>query len=517
MTTTEWFETHGPGRDNRPLLRALRREGVIHDPAVPRDLARLRGDCRRIAACMDDDGETPPMLWSGIPYPTFFRPPTCDYFLVVSVGGTKTEFALLRLKDGELRGLDLASGQEIADADEIIRSKNETRLETPRYSSEVPTGHDMIRVIIGHLARYLAPQVEGALSQCRGMLLSWGFAHRNIRTTPRLAGGLGGIVTKMTKDQAPFNSDLRGKNVGELFRTEMEREIGWSCPVAVANDTIMALYYFLGPSWRRFHRAGLFINGTGTNFALAEPYAVRPEGYISREGEEYQPARVTGERPIRAGEVGREFFVNYETGSIELGATRTRFDLATDYQIERNALAGGNAFSQAFREITRALLTESLYGRLRRAWEEAGGDSRAGPGAPEVGRLSAGGGSPVEVGEVFGGVRVGEDEARDLRDVARAIVNRSAVHAALVLNSVTLRNGFGRGGSDGSPDLLGMEGSLWKIPGYARLVEGWWRALQVGDGLEVELHAEPSYNASLPGPLYLAAMQPDDEEMDERV
>ena len=89
--------------------------------------------------------------------------------------------------------------------------------------------------------------------------------------------------------------------------------------------------------------------------------------------------------------------------------------------------------------------------------------------------------------------------------IARAIVARSALHAALVLAAVTERTGFGLG-AEGHPDLLGMEGSVWKSPQYPELVRSYWQTLLGERGLSVDLAAEPSYNASLSGPLYMAAI-----------
>jgi hypothetical protein len=107
MRSTEWFDELGLGRNDSSLLSALRKERVVFDPAKDSDLTRLRADGLRIARDMNDAGRPPPMLWSGIPLPYTFGEPSCDYQLVISVGGTKTEFALLRLEDGVLWGLDL--------------------------------------------------------------------------------------------------------------------------------------------------------------------------------------------------------------------------------------------------------------------------------------------------------------------------------------------------------------------------------------------------------------------------
>ena len=95
------------------LMEALRRDRVVFDPGDSEALATLRADAERIASRMDAGGECPPMLWSGIPLPGPLREPTCDYQLVLSIGGTKTEFALLRLERGQLLGFDLDSGVEV--------------------------------------------------------------------------------------------------------------------------------------------------------------------------------------------------------------------------------------------------------------------------------------------------------------------------------------------------------------------------------------------------------------------
>jgi hexokinase len=107
--------------------------------------------------------------------------------------------------------------------------------------------------------------------------------------------------------------------------------------------------------------------------------------------------------------------------------------------------------------------------------------------------------------EILRGLEGAEAQAAQLQVLARAIIARSALHAAMVLAAVTHRTGFGKG-AGGFPDLLGMEGSVWKTLGYQELVKSSWQDLVGGDRLMVDLAAEPSYNASLSGPLYLAAI-----------
>lgn len=511
MVLPDWFDDLDRGvtgsGDNARLFAALHEERVIFDPADDDAIGSLRDDTARIAHGMDSPQHPPPMLWSGIPMPGPTDDMSCDYHLVISVGGTKTEFALLRMERGTLRGLDLATGREVSSPDDIEQVKNDVKMTTPVHGTACPTGREMIRQTVEHMSRHLERYRGTVLESCGGVLLSWGFAHRIVRTGAELVGGLSGIVTEMTKEQAKFTADLRGLDIGELFRREFESQLDWSPPVAVANDTVMALYYFLGPRWRPQHHAiGLFINGTGTNFAMAEPYVVRSEGYLSGPGEEYQPERLGARRELLEGETATPFFVNYEAGSIELIGTRTRFDTVDEYPIELNALAGGNAYAQQFRGFTRELVSTALHDRAREGWARAtGGDSAVNPGAPAIGKLSASDGSVKAVSTILGSIELDPAAASSLRLIARAVVNRSALHAALILGAATERTGFGLGG-DGKPDLVGMEGSVWKIERYRDLVKAWWQRLLGDRSLNLNFAAEPSYNASLPGPLYLAAL-----------
>ncbi|MGQ9589976.1 MAG: hypothetical protein ACUVYA_06745 [Planctomycetota bacterium] len=477
--------------------KRLRAERIVWDPGSAEDLRILRDDVARVADDMDDPGRPPPMFWSGIPWPEPGPEPSCDYQLVVSLGGTKTDFALLRLEAGRVLGLDVLSGREVEGPEEIDRVKSATQMPTPAYGPHTPTGQAMVRRIVENLAPHVESRRE-AFERCEAIYLSWGFPHKVIRTGEKIAGGLSARVTKMTKDQAGFTESLLGCEIGGLFAGELERRTGWSRPVAVANDTVMALHYFLAPSRRKGHAsAGLFIVGTGTNFSAAEPYAIRPEGYVSRPGEDYVPERITAKRPLRKGETEARFFVNYEAGSTELVATKTRFDVEVDYPIERNALAGGNAFSQQLRSYVETFVSKSAYEKLLENWRRASGDPESLPAGPAVSRLVAG-----DAAQLLDGL-ASEEEA--IGAVAQAIAERSALHAAIVLAAVTLRTGFGRG--DGKrTDLLGMEGSVWKTPGYPERVRAWWTLLSGGRPLAVEFAAEPSYNASLPGPLYLAAI-----------
>ncbi len=390
---SNWFDPEGSGGlsgEHESLLRRLREVGIIRDVSGGRDREALRADVERIASDMDDPARPPPMFWSGIPLPPAGPEPSCDYQLVISVGGTKTDFALLRLERGQPICLDTLSGRETGDAEEIDRIKDATQMATPRHGPEVPTGALMISQIVRHLAQHLARHPE-ALERCEAILLSWGFAHRVIRTGERLAGGLSARVTIMTKAQAGFTTDLSGKDVGLLFDHELRAQLAWSRPIAVANDTVMALHYFLSPSRRAGHaRVGLFINGTGSNFSAAEPFGVRQQGFISSGGEDYAPERITGKRPLAPGELERLFFVNYEAGSTELAATRTRFDTETEYPIERNALGAGNAFGQGLRTLVREFIGEAVYAKLEEVQRRTSGGRVGIPGGPWSRRWPAG-------------------------------------------------------------------------------------------------------------------------------
>jgi len=496
-----WFQVESLSKPAAELYRELRAEHIIWETTSAQDLDVLRRDVARIAGDMDDPGRPPAMFWSGIPWPAPGPEPSCDYNLIVSLGGSKTDFALLRLERGQVIGLDVRSGEEVSDPEKIDQAKTATQMDTPVHGPATPTGQDMVAQIARHLAGHLGRH-RRALERCEAILLSWGFPHSVVRTGPRVAGGLSAISTKMTKGQAKFTRDLLGKNIGELFAGALEAQLGWSRPIAVANDTVMALHWFLAPARRAGHaRVGLFINGTGTNFSAAEAYAVRPEGFIARPGEEYAPERITRKRPLRPGEHEEVFFVNYEAGSTDLVGTRTRFDTDPEYPIERNALAGGNAFSQQLEALTTEFVSKQAYETLRANWRAIAKQPDAVPGGPTVSALIGG----RRDAECLRGLEAGGEAAAKLRLIARAILARSAIHMALVLAAVTYRTGFGKG-KDGLPDLLGMEGSVWKSPSYPDMVRDYWQTLVGNEKLAVDFAHEPYYNASLPGPLYLAAI-----------
>ncbi|MBI4601716.1 MAG: hypothetical protein HY721_07130 [Planctomycetes bacterium] len=477
------------------------------DAADPSVLGVLRRDAERIAGLMEGTGGRPPMHWTGIPSPPRPAAASTGYCLVISVGGTKTEHALMRLEGGVVR-IVAPDGGEVSGA-EAAGAKGALSFPTPTQADTLD-GLEMIERIAERIAAYLRPHRK-LLEGCSSTLLSWGFAHKVVRTGPHVLGGVTALTTVMTKEQAAFTRDLAGKDLGALFRAAFERRLGWSSPVTAANDGIMALHYFLtAENMASSARFGLFINGTGTNFAAAEPYAVRPEGVLSRAGEAYQPERITSSRPLHPGERRDLYFVNYETGSIDLGVTRTPFDVDCEYPIEGNALSGGRAFEQSFREVVRGRVSPRVHDALAERFRPPpGGAPGAPPRGPEVSRIAAEGPSAVDA--VFPGHGIAAADRERVCLVCRAIVARSALHVALLLSAVTLRSGYGLGDGDGDeapgrPDLLAMEGSVWRTPGYPDLVREGWQAIVGPRPLRVRFEHEPGFDASLPGPLYLAAV-----------
>jgi len=499
MKATDWFTPYEATEAARKLTARARDEGLFYDVRSDSDLTKLRDEVRRLAGDMDNPEVDPPMLWSGIPVPPVSGSLTCDFHLVISIGGTNTVFGLYRLEDGVLLGLDLETGNEVRDVDALKRVRQAGTMPTPAFSDEVPTGREMMRRIVERFAELLGERSESILERCEGVLLSWGFAHRIVRTAPDLVGGLSGRAMPMTKKQQGFDVDLLGQDIDQFFLEALESRLGWKGPLAVANDTVMALHYFLTEEWRsQTYRQGLFINGTGSNFSMAEPYAVSERGCIADESDENRPDRLTPDRALGSGETAVEFFVNYETGSTRMGLTETRFDDERAYPYERNTIAGGRAFPKQFRAFTEAFQSPELFERLRAA---LGHD----PSAREVGYVCGTDGSSAAVAKVFPGVSLSNDEAQAVWFIARLVAQRSAQHLGQLLAAVSLRTGFGRGGN-GLPDLVAMEGSVWRVPFYPELVEDWWAALAGDPGIHVVFAHEPVYNASLPGPLYLAAL-----------
>ena len=488
------------------LCGELQEERVLFDLADPVVLEALRADAMRIAALMDDPAEEPPMLWSGVPWPRGEGPLRSDYCLSISVGGSKMVSLLLRVESGEVVGLGPA-GEELRGEDLERFAKANTRA-TPN-SGDTADGFAMIEKIVQAVCDQFKDNLQ-ALAGCANILLSWGFAGASERTDESLLGGLTARTTLMTKEQGAFTAELKGRDLCGLFASAFEKFLGWSRPVTVANDGIMALHYFLAPRRRRnYSQVGLFINGTGCNFALAEPYAVRPEGIVSAEGERYEPVHLKGNDEPGAGQTRTNYFINYEIGSIALEATKSRFDIMESYPIQTNALSGGNAFRQQFQGLGREYLGDDLFGRLLASYSGCGGEEC--PEGPQVSALAslAPGSSAVSAAlqELFPGVEMTANEMERLLFICRVIVGRSALHAALLLAAVSFRVGFGFGDPEsGRKDLLGIEGSIWSIEGYPEQVLSYWSLLCGERKLNVELASAPGFNASLRGPAFFAAI-----------
>jgi hypothetical protein len=498
ISRMQFLLTEGLSPPTRELYRRLLGELVLFDLEDPAAVETLRGDVERIARDMDRADRPPPMLWSGIPWPQAEVGLSGDYCLTISIGGTKTEFFLLRLEEGRVVGVD-EKGREVGGA-ALMERREAFSLPTPT-APEVASGLEMVERVVRQISGHLAPH-RSLLDRCEHILLSWGFPSKTVRNGSRVLGGVTAISTLMTKEQACFTPDLKGKDIGRLFANAFRRELDWSRAVTVANDSVMALHYFLAPERRRRHQQiGLFINGTGSNFCLAERYAVRRAGVVSAAGESYEPERITALRPLGDGEVEERYLVNYESGSTDLQATRTRHDVVEEYPMEMNALAGGNAFEQQLRGLVGAHLGPGVHERLLRSWVDGGGRLAG----PEVSRVAAG--SPADVARLFPGADLGSAEREAVWLIARAIVLRSALHAALVLAAVTRRTGFGLGDAESDrTDLLGMEGSVWKSPRYPELVRECWGALVRPETLRLSFDSEPDHNASLAGPVYMTVL-----------
>ena len=489
------------------LWRELQRERILFDSEDPATLQVLRRDAERIAASMDSSSEEPPMLWSGVPWPRGEKPLRSDYCLSISVGGSKTVALLLRIDDGDVIGL--APGGEEVRGDELESLARNSTTATPT-TSDTADGFAMIEKIVRGVCDRLGDNLQ-ELEDCANIVLSWGFAAASERTHEDLLGGLTVRTTLMTKMQGAFTADLQGRDLCALFAEAFEKVLGWSRPVTVANDGIMALHYFLAPRRRRkYSQIGLFINGTGCNFALAEPYAVRPGGIVSSEGERYEPQHLVGGLRPAPGDQLVNYFINYEIGSIKLETTKSRFDTSESYQIQTNALSGGNAFRQQFQGLGSEYLGADLFQRLLEAYRcgPGGGDC---PDGPQISALAG-----FEVGSrealarlafFFPEVEFAAEDAEKLLFICRAIVDRSALHAALLLAAVSFRVGFGLGSEEeGLQDLLGIEGSIWSIEGYPERVLSYWEALCGERELNVKMACEPGFNASLHGPAFFAAI-----------
>ena len=168
----------------------------------------------------------------------------------------------------------------------------------------------------------------------------------------------------------------------------------------------------------------------------------------------------------------------------------------------------GNAFGQQFGGLGKEFLGQELFHRLLAGYRESGFTGEL-PGGPQISTIATV--LPEEaasrLAEFFPGVEIDGEETDRLVFLCRAIVDRSALHAALLLSAVSFRTGFGFGQEEsGQGDLLGMEGSIWSIEGSPQQVLGYWESSCGERKLNAEMAPEPGCNASLQGPAFLAAI-----------
>jgi len=517
--------------DLDPLDQRLRLDFPLLDSREPRTLTRLRREVERIRLAFDE-AAGPPMLWSGIPLPAGVLParvgktrsctaaPTRlaaqrianDGCLVVSVGGTHTHFALLsRAEDGSLYGLDPAALESGPSRSGIAGSASRGRLSFPTPgSADVRGGVELIERIAASVAAGLEPlrvTPEGRrriVAGCQEIVVSWAFACRILRRGPEVLGGLTAFSEPMGKAQDGLENDLEGRDLAVLFRDGFERYLGILGRVTIIGDTTAAIHRFLDRSApETTRRAAVFILGTGCNFGIAEPYAVRPEGVLCGPAEEYQPERVTPGRPLRPGETLEPYFVNYEIGRLELEVTRGPYYVPSAWPLEDNVLAGAEAGWRQVSGVLGGCYGEGLPRRLLAAWRASSG-SAGSPTGKVISALACGGDAAF-VAAFAGGV-FAPPTPEAVRRVCKTVLARSALHVALVLAAVTERLGFGLETEERESDVLILEGSGWKSPGYREAVRDNWQCLLGDRGLRVELVAEPDYNASFPGAFNLARL-----------
>ena len=110
------------------LCEELRQERVLFDLNRSSDLDILRKDVSRIARAMDDPAQPPPMFWSGIPLPSGQPSRAGGYCLVISVGGTNTNYLMIRLQGRVVVAL-APSGKEVF-GDDMCKMKKTCSLKT---------------------------------------------------------------------------------------------------------------------------------------------------------------------------------------------------------------------------------------------------------------------------------------------------------------------------------------------------------------------------------------------------
>jgi len=514
------------------------------------------------------------MLWSGIPFPEKQIPAinlnSQGRHLVVSVGGTNTYFMVMELKDGKIIAFE--NGKPHQDEDiEILQRKN--RMATPHSEGAQDIGKEKM---INPIVEAIYPPLTHTAHQCKSIILNWAYSQT---VKPNGAGFFNiSTTTRMEKGQEGF-SDLMGTRVEEVFRDAIvekieselktleefdesnifqmgihllsKGEVDTSAKdsdiknrkecrkkhlenllddilskkkpkITVANDTIMALHYFLtGENLQTYDQIGLFVNGTGANFTIAENYPVDDDGKIVYK---HSVLNEINKRPLEANrQHAKKFFVNYEAGVLELRETKTIYDTEQTDQMERNALSGAS-FGKSFKEIVKRNLSTDVYEAIVSSREEKRiqiGENAPyreltpEPSAIDIAQLSSFGFTSLEQRKILLGKANFEPViVEKLIFIADAIIERSALHAALVLSAITERTGFGLkepcerknfGLDITKGDALCLEGSVWKIEGYQEKVRQFWQKL-VGLELNITFLHEPDYNASLYGPIYMAAV-----------
>ena len=567
------------------LRRTLIEDGFILDLDETGILSKLRRERNRIREAMDVKKGADPnqshqrmMLWSGIPFPEV-RIPAINLnsqgrHLVISVGGTNTYFMVMELKGGEIIAFESGNpirGNEI----EVLQENN--RMATPHSESVQDIGKEKM---INPIVEAIYPHLTHTENQCKSIILNWAYSQIvqqngsgffDISTTTRmekgqegfsdLAGtkveevfrdaiaekieselrkleefdessifqmgihllGKGEVNTSMKDSDIKNRKECRKKHLKDLLDNPLSKE---KPNITVANDTIMALHYFLtGENLQTYDQIGLFVNGTGANFTIAENYLVYKNGI---------PDRIN-ERPLEENRrSAKKFFVNYEAGIVELRETKTIYDTEQTDQMERNALSGVS-FGKSFKEIVRGNLSTDVYEAIvssracRELTPERGREARTCSGklhapcreltpeleAIDIAQLSSYGFTSLEQRKILlGKMNLEPVILEKLIFIADAIIERSALHAALVLSAITERTGYGLkepherkkfGLNVTKGDALCLEGSVWKIEGYQENVRDFWQKL-VGKELNIDFLHESNYNASLYGPIYMAAV-----------
>ena len=574
------------------LRKSLIEDGFILDLDETGTLSKLRRERNRIKEAMDVKKGAAPnqrcqrmMLWSGIPFPER-RIPAINLnsqgrHLVISVGGTNTYFMVMELKDGGIIAFD--NGNPIR-GDEIEVLQENNRMATPHSESLQDIGKEKM---INPIVEAIYPHLTHTANQCKSIILNWAYS----QIVQQNGTGFFDIstTTRMEKGQEGF-SDLAGTKVEEVFRDAIVEKIESELraledfdessifqmgihllnkgevdisakdndiknrkecrkkhlknildnilfkekpSITVANDTIMALHYFLtGENLQTYDQIGLFVNGTGANFTIAENYLVDNDGKIVYKNG--IPVRIN-ERPLGENKrSAKKFFVNYEAGVVELRKTRTIYDTEQTDQMERNALSG-ISFGKSFKEIVCRNLSTDVYEVIvssracRELTPERGREARTCSGklhapcreltpelaAIDVAQLSSYGFTSLEQRKVLlGKMNFEPIIIEKLIFIADAIIERSALHAALILSAITERTGYGLkepyerkkfGLNVTKGDALCLEGSVWKIEGYREEVREFWQKL-LGKELNIDFLHETDYNASLYGPIYMAAV-----------